>query len=178
MENLKEATIKRYTHIYKRLVYQNQDLEKVKDWNLKQFERNTGLKGKGQFSLCKSLARNPYIQKAINKHIKKEKLITPVLQPIEVKPYFKKELIQKEIISYTKYQELKKEGSYGIAEVRTSEGIKWIKYADRTNYNRQLDIIKNKYPKIKKIIFYEIRQYTSFVDKKFKKLLRESDIEA
>ena len=69
----------------------------------------------------------------------------------------------------------KKEGSYGITEIidDNTKTSYWIKYTNKKDYNRQLDIIKAEYPKIKKIISHGKRKFIAYIEPKYKKLLKK-----
>ena len=71
----------------------------------------------------------------------------------------------------------KKEGKYGLVEViDVKNNSYWIKYDNEKSYERQLEKIKQKYPKIKRIKFHGFRDYREFIDQEFKELLNEVGI--
>ena len=73
-----------------------------------------------------------------------------------------------------KAPKLKKEGQYGLVEViDVKNNSYWIKYDNEKSYERQLEKIKQKYPKIKRIKFHGFKDYTEFIDQEFQELLNE-----
>ena len=98
MPERNEKTVERYVSLYIRIQSTNNSLSDVQGWNLADFERKTGLTGKGQFNLTRSLARNPDIQKDVNEYFSSRDISSRVVKPIKEQRYMEKEVrISREI---------------------------------------------------------------------------------
>jgi len=92
MSKRNEKTIERYVSLYIRIQATDNSLSDVPTWSLADFERETGLTGKGQFQLTKSLARNVDIQQDVNNYFSERDISSSVIKPIKEQEYLEKDL--------------------------------------------------------------------------------------
>jgi len=170
---LKETSIIRYFDTYIRLRANNITLSEASKMSESKFRKATG-RGIGDLKLARSLAKNDYAQKSVNDYIRRKKLQSVLIKPIEIKDYTQH---PEKPITTIKEIPLLKEGSYGIAEIIDEKGNRyWIKYTNEKEYKKQLNKIKAHYPKIKRIKFHESKPYKAFIDKEFRKEMAKAGI--
>lgn len=185
---VKQQQINRLENLFKNVInsgYSINDLKSmsVKEYNLaldKKITSETSLKG--QFRLLDQIKnnRNQVEKSYFEKRSVKNTVLIEAVKSESKRIFAEVREPEKEKV-ITKQTELpipKKEGKYGVVEIKVSKDKSyWIKYANKKDLNRQLDIIKGSF-EIKEftLIFHGFRKHTEFINEGFKDLLERKGV--